>query len=202
MSVSIETVYAHSAPKGPVYTTFWTQHGTYPEHGEAWLEQMKALGVPYRAALIETEDLTWCGRCRVKAWWLTLCLLTMPGREVIWLDVDSVVEDLPPWPEWADMGLVEQPVKWQRNGRFMAGVLFLRNTETTRRVVDRWAYLCETEPEDYSCDMNLLERAVHGERDLNLECLSPTYYHVPDAYDEPEHRYIYGTQASRVERDR
>jgi len=98
--------------------------------------------------------------------------------------------------------VVEVPRKWAKIGIYSAAVIHCANNDIVRRVLGRWKRLCEAEPEDYSCDMNLLERAIHGEPDLRLELLDVGHGHVPDIFDAPEKVYIYGKQASRVERNR
>lgn len=116
---------------------FYTDN--YAQEAEALRGSLEATGGAYFLKRYSSRGF-WEANTRIKPEFLRDCLARFPGRNIVYLDADSVVrspmvlfEDYP-----ADLGVFKAPAGSGMSHPYLTGTLFLRNTPTVQTFVQAW----------------------------------------------------------------
>lgn len=126
-----------SAPGSFIACCFFTEN--YASEAEALRASLEATGTPYFLKRYASRGF-WEANTRIKPEFLRDCLRRFPGRNIVYLDADSVVrspmvlfDDYP-----ADLGVFKAPSGSDMSHPYLTGTLFLRNAPPVHAFTQAW----------------------------------------------------------------
>ncbi len=122
----------------------------------------------------------WEANTRIKPEFLLDCLERFPGRDVVYLDADSMVRaPLELFAEFeGDIGVFHSPDESYYSHPFLTGTLYLKNNGRVRRFVRDW--LGAQGKSMLGVDQDGFERAVALNQELKLSPLPASYIKIFD----------------------
>jgi hypothetical protein len=158
---------------------------------------LEAHGVNHYFKLYERAA-TWEATTRLKAVFVDHCLKKFPDKDVLYVDADAVMRQLPAFLDTVntDLALLFHPKKSQRSPsmRISLGTFFIRNTPGGRRFAELWAAQ-EANAEYLTCDDDMIINVFDELVGVSMTVLPQTYYKI---FDKPGEEPVFEHfQASR-----
>jgi hypothetical protein len=177
-----------------IITTFYTPD--YAQYAEAWLESVSRWGYPYEITKYQSFD-TWRDAVMYKPEYIMQRLRHNSDKNVVWIDVDAVVESNPTLFNELDASNYDlaarrlTPMKheygiigniWQ-NKVITTPTLWVANNENGYEIVEAWIDSCQELTENYIGDHINLNIAVAE----NAHKLKLRFYDLPFTYSYCPH---------------
>ena len=140
MNMGADGEILNDAPGVPFLTCGFFTDG-YAAEAAQLRESLDRTGTPYFLKRFASRGY-WEANTRIKPEFLLDCLRRFPGRDVVYLDADSVVRSpLKLFFDFdADLGVFIAPADAGMTHRYLTGTLYLRNTPAVRAFVDGLRY--------------------------------------------------------------
>lgn len=123
--------------KQPIFCTFYTIDNGYQEYFTHLKKSLENFKLDYYAAEIYRQDYLWEEIGQLKPQLLEKVLKTYPGRNVVWVDSDSIIEKPPVLfesiPEKYSFG-----VHYLYGKELCSGTLFFRNNQCGVKILQEW----------------------------------------------------------------
>lgn len=121
--------------------SFFTEANGYKPDALRMIASCRRHGLDYFVQPIEGEG-SWLGNVRFKPKFMRAMLDRHPGRDLVWIDADGIVQQ----PPMLFDSLAKDPeyqrfilgVHYFRGRKLLTNTVFLRNGETTRAMIDAW----------------------------------------------------------------
>ncbi|MBU2977956.1 FkbM family methyltransferase [Alteromonas sp. C1M14] len=175
----------------PKIISFYTDDSIYAKRAEVFLQSLNDLKIDnYYVEKIESGK-NWEENCSYKAKFIEKCLKEFK-EPVLWIDIDTVVNDIPLIPQLADFAIH----LWD-GWEFATGTVFFNYTDGGLKLVSCWTDLAATKPVLW--DQMLLDEAwslTSRKHDLVTYWLDKRYTYIYDS-GAVEHPIVTHLQASR-----
>ncbi len=138
MNMGADGEILNDAPGVPFLTCGFFTDG-YAAEAAQLRESLDRTGTPYFLKRFASRGY-WEANTRIKPEFLLDCLRRFPGRDVVYLDADSVVRSpLKLFFDFdADLGVFIAPADAGMTHRYLTGTLYLRNTPAVHAFVEDW----------------------------------------------------------------
>ena len=160
------------------------------------MRSLESLGIPYFTRHYVSRGF-WEANTRIKPEFLMDCLRQFGGKNIVYLDADSVVRSRPllfdNFPAELGVYVAEQGLGYSH--KYLTGTIFLRNTVEVHRFVQRW--IDAQKGARVEVDQDSFAVAVSESPDLRLVPLPAGYTKIFDREDMTGEVVIEHFQASR-----
>jgi hypothetical protein len=158
---------------------------------------LEAHGVNHYFKLYERAA-TWEATTRLKAVFVDHCLKKFPDKDILYVDADAVMRQLPKFVETvtSDLAILFHPKKSPRSPtmRISLGTFYIRNTPGGRRFAELWAAQ-EANAAYLTCDDDMIINVFDQLVGVSMTVLPQTYYKI---FDKPGEEPVFEHfQASR-----
>jgi hypothetical protein len=158
---------------------------------------LEAHGVNHYFKLYERAA-TWEATTRLKAAFVEHCLKKFPNKDILYVDADAVMRQLPTFLDTVntDLALLFHPKKSKRSPsmRISLGTFFIRNTPGGHRFAELWASQ-EANSAYLTCDDDMIINVFDELVGVSMTVLPQTYYKI---FDKPGENPVFEHfQASR-----
>jgi hypothetical protein len=168
---------------------------SYAAEAEQLRASLERTGTPYFLKRCRSRGY-WEANTRIKPEFLLDCLQRFPGRDIVYLDADSVVRaplslffDFP-----GDVGVFVAPASSGLSHRYLTGTLYLRNTTAVHAFVKDW--VDAQNGMVLGVDQDSFTAAIDRNPGLGIHPLPESYVKIFDRGSEPA--IVEHFQASRT----
>jgi hypothetical protein len=121
--------------------SFFTEFGNYRPDAMRMIESCKRFGLDYYVWQIPGEK-NWLANCRYKPQFLKEMLKACPGKNLVWIDADGVIQQYPILFDhlcsWQNLQQYHIGVHYFRNRELLTGTVYLKNCPETMQLLDGW----------------------------------------------------------------
>ncbi|WP_374243902.1 putative nucleotide-diphospho-sugar transferase [Zoogloea sp.] len=182
MNMGADGEILHDAAGVPFLTCGFFTDG-YAAEAAQLRDSLERTGTPYFLKRFPSRGY-WEANTRIKPEFLLDCLRRFPGRDVVYLDADSVVRSpLELFYRFdADLGVFVAPDSAGMSHRYLTGTLYLRNTPAVHAFVEDW--IAAQDGMVLGVDQDSFSAAVDRHPELKLGPLPERYVKIFDRGSE------------------
>ena len=148
---------------------YYTKKTTYEEHSKKFTESVKQFNLPHDVVPVDNKG-NWYVNMQYKPAFLKKMLEKHHPNSIVYVDIDAIFcrppsyfDKLDSTPEVNIAVHVLDHSKYRRKNHppeMLSGTIFLKNTETTKQIVDEWILECSKDPKlwDQRALANVLRR--------------------------------------------
>lgn len=182
MNMGADGEILHDAAGVPFLTCGFFTDG-YAAEAAQLRDSLERTGTPYFLKRFPSRGY-WEANTRIKPEFLLDCLRRFPGRDVVYLDADSVVRSpLELFYRFgADLGVFVAPDSAGMSHRYLTGTLYLRNTPAVHAFVEDW--IAAQDGMVLGVDQDSFSAAVDRHPELKIGPLPESYVKIFDRGSE------------------
>lgn len=182
MNLGADGELLHDNPAQPFLACGFFTDG-YVTEAEQLRASLEGTGTPHFLKRYASRGY-WEANTRIKPEFLLDCLRRFPGRDVVYLDADSVVRSpLELFYRFdADLGVFVAPDSAGMSHRYLTGTLYLRNTPAVHAFVEDW--IAAQDGMVLGVDQDSFSAAVDRHPELKLGPLPERYVKIFDRGSE------------------
>ena len=162
-----------------IICAYFTKNTPYEEHSKGFVESLKRFNLSYDVTAIDSKG-DWYTNIQYKPMFLKQMLKKHYPNSIVFVDVDAIFcrypehfNKLDNTPEVNIAVHILDHSKYGRKNRapeMLSGTIFLKNTPTTKQIVDKWIQECKKNPK------------LWDQRALATVLKSYNYYLLPEEY--------------------
>jgi tetratricopeptide (TPR) repeat protein len=174
-----------------IYVSLFTSDTPYEEEVKILKASLDKFGLPYEIMGIRNQG-SWEKNTQMKPQ-VIKAVLDKYNKDVIWIDADAEVLDIPDFFYHVDCDISFHTLKeWNEK---MTGTMYLKNSLATREVLNKWIQLNET---NNIPDAMNFQKIMETQENIKVTDLPVEYIHVADIpFLQCEKPIIVHHQASR-----
>jgi len=146
----------------PLVIAYYTVDTPYQHEAETLKESLEPFGYSYLICGVPNQG-SWQKNTQYKSHFIRAMLDRFPGKPLLYLDVDAVMEQPPVLLDGLEADIAA--VHFAKGRELLSGTLYLGNTVACNRVIDKWIRLNEKYPDTLpngreAWDQRTLEMAI------------------------------------------
>lgn len=180
----------------PIFVSYFTtEPAGYKIHADRLRESLTKFNLEFDVQPVKSRG-GWDVNTKLKAEFLLTMLLRHPGKDVVWIDADAIVAQL---PEKVMRCKADVAVHYRDDEGVLSGLIYLKNNDRARDLLKAWKGLCDLPGNKEVWDQKLLQEAIEnlGEK-ITVEKLPPEYCYIIGLVNPDVEPVIEQYQASRV----
>lgn len=150
----------------------------YKEDVAKLKESLEKFKIPYDIEEVQKTTITrndWLEVCKYKAVFVKKMLQKYPGKDIVWLDADAIVQQ---YPVLFDEIKCDIAIHYRRGNEVLSGTIFMNSNTKTLALCDRWIARNNNPSFHGQLEQVSLKNAIIG--DLNVYRLPPEYTKIFD----------------------
>ncbi len=180
-----------------IVVAYFTKGSFYEDYAKTLIKSLKEYDIPlYYIEGIENLG-SWIRNVNYKPTFLKKMMTKFPEHNIVYVDCDAVFFGYPKLFESIEANVAVHLFdrshfhKRSKGTEVLSGTIFLRNTEETYKIIERWERQCQRNPNQW--DQKSLEQILNG----NFYNLPEEYCKICNIRFPVDHPIIVHYQASR-----